>query len=360
MLLLNFSIQYIFKICYNDKNIFLLTKQKMTQKLIQTAKKYIGTPYKFGAKIGDVNHFDCSSFTCQVFKETYNIDLPRQSKDQAKVGKNTSFENAKPGDLMFFDTVRAGNISHVGIISGFDTNKNKPIMIHANSISNKVVEEVLSGKYWTKVYVNTKKLSLPTEGNITEKPTETIGTQITEDAIENDPRIEFADLKPNHEQYKSISYFASKNIINFGKNIAFFPNNFFTRAEFSKVLTKTLDIPIMIIKNTFPDNKDHWCRDYAMTLLQKNIIKGYKDGTFRPNNQITYSELAKMILEAYKLPKKNTPSFSNIPKTHWMYNYQGIIKEKNLFPHLKNTFPLNDKVTRAHALEFMFQAEKRN
>ncbi|MFH5186416.1 C40 family peptidase [Paenibacillus sp. TAB 01] len=83
------------------------------QSVIKTAKKYLGTPYKFGAPSGSSRYFDCSSFTQYVFKK-YGINLPRQSDDQAKVGKYVSKSDLKPGDLVFFYSP----IHHVGIYIG--------------------------------------------------------------------------------------------------------------------------------------------------------------------------------------------------------------------------------------------------
>ncbi|OXM83257.1 C40 family peptidase [Paenibacillus rigui] len=83
------------------------------QNVIQTAKKYLGTPYKYGAPSGSSRYFDCSSFTQYVFKK-YGINLPRQSDEQAKVGKYVSKSNLKPGDLVFFYSP----IHHVGIYIG--------------------------------------------------------------------------------------------------------------------------------------------------------------------------------------------------------------------------------------------------
>ena len=82
-------------------------------KLIDTAYTYLNTPYLWGGKspLG----IDCSGFTQIVYKMN-GMQIPRNSKDQAKIGEVLSFiEESEPGDLAFFDD-EEGEITHVGII----------------------------------------------------------------------------------------------------------------------------------------------------------------------------------------------------------------------------------------------------
>ena len=96
------------------------------------AKSFLGTPYVWGAT--GPNKFDCSGFTQWVFRDV-GINIPRVSKDQARVGQFISFNNLQRGDMMFFDTHkrRTGKVTHVGIYLG---NGN---FIHASSAGKKVV-----------------------------------------------------------------------------------------------------------------------------------------------------------------------------------------------------------------------------
>ncbi len=97
-----------------------------------TAKSFLGTPYVWGAT--GPNKFDCSGFTQWVFRDA-GINLPRVSREQAKVGKYVRYEELQRGDMVFFDTKkrRTGKVCHVGIYLG---NGN---FIHASSSKKKVV-----------------------------------------------------------------------------------------------------------------------------------------------------------------------------------------------------------------------------
>jgi lipoprotein Spr len=81
--------------------------------IIATGKRYMGTPYDFGAPSGSTRAFDCSSFTQFVYAK-YGVKLPRTSQQQSKVGSYVSKANLKPGDLVFFYSP----IHHVAIYIG--------------------------------------------------------------------------------------------------------------------------------------------------------------------------------------------------------------------------------------------------
>jgi len=98
----------------------------------RNAKSFLGTPYVWGAT--GPSKFDCSGFTQWVFRDA-GINIPRISREQAKVGEYVRYENLQRGDMVFFDTKkhRTGKVCHVGIYLGNGD------FIHASSSGKKVV-----------------------------------------------------------------------------------------------------------------------------------------------------------------------------------------------------------------------------
>lgn len=39
----------------------------------------------------------------------------------------------------------------------------------------------------------------------------------------------------------------------------------------------------------------HWAKEHIITAAERNIVKGYEDGTFRPDGKITRSEFAVIL-----------------------------------------------------------------
>lgn len=74
----------------------------------------------------------------------------------------------------------------------------------------------------------------------------------------------------------------------------------------------------------FKDLKeDHWAYKEIMTMVQKGILKGYSDSTFRMNNQVSRAEFAKMMVLAlgYSLKSPQNESFKDVSKSSWEYKY---------------------------------------
>ncbi|WP_026747455.1 C40 family peptidase [Leptotrichia trevisanii] len=116
-------------------------EEKIRYKIVEFAKTQIGKPYVYGAT-GN-NSFDCSSFVQYVFKKTLGITIPRVSAEQS-IFKPKLHNNIKKGDLLFFETLEKGRISHVGMYIG-----NRQF-IHASSKSKRVTVSQFAGFYQEK------------------------------------------------------------------------------------------------------------------------------------------------------------------------------------------------------------------
>ncbi len=89
------------------------TPQELCSNIDETAKCFLNVPYLWSGR--SFFGIDCSGFVQLVYK-LHGMQLPREAKDQAKVGEVLSFiEEAQPGDLAFFENAD-GEIVHVGII----------------------------------------------------------------------------------------------------------------------------------------------------------------------------------------------------------------------------------------------------
>jgi cell wall-associated NlpC family hydrolase len=119
--------------------------------LAGTALALRGTPYVNGG--ADPSGFDCSGFTQYVFAR-YGLALPREVREQYRVGKSIKAEDLAPGDILFFSTTEPGP-SHVAIALGGDQ------FVHAPSSTGVVRVERLSSSYWSPRYLGARRVTQP-------------------------------------------------------------------------------------------------------------------------------------------------------------------------------------------------------
>ena len=81
--------------------------RETASELVLGAMNFIGVRYRRGGSSAEEG-FDCSGFTRHIFENSIGLVLPRRADEQARasglfsVGK----DELKPGDLVFFNTVR--------------------------------------------------------------------------------------------------------------------------------------------------------------------------------------------------------------------------------------------------------------
>ncbi|MCI3204686.1 MULTISPECIES: C40 family peptidase [Pandoraea] len=114
------------------------------------ALNYIGVRYKYGGNTPD-SGLDCSGFVRYVFQDTLNFMLPRRSEEMSQVGERIAKTDLKPGDLVFFNTMRR-SFSHVGIYIGGDK------FVHAPATGGKIRVEDLRESYWSARYNGARRV----------------------------------------------------------------------------------------------------------------------------------------------------------------------------------------------------------
>ncbi len=121
-----------------------------TETLINNAMQLIGVRYRWGGNTPQ-SGLDCSGFVRYVFNDTFGFLLPRKSAQMSKVGLEIGKEELRPGDLVFFNTMRHA-FSHVGIYVG----NNK--FIHAPSKGKSIRVDDMTKVYWEKRYNGARRL----------------------------------------------------------------------------------------------------------------------------------------------------------------------------------------------------------
>jgi len=114
------------------------------------ALNMIGVRYRWGGNSPD-SGLDCSGFVRYVFQDTLGMALPRRAEEMSRVGEKVRMADLKPGDLVFFNTMRR-TFSHVGIYIG----GNK--FVHSPSTGSTIRVDDLDDGYWEKRFTGARRI----------------------------------------------------------------------------------------------------------------------------------------------------------------------------------------------------------
>jgi cell wall-associated NlpC family hydrolase len=114
------------------------------------ALNMIGVRYRWGGTSPD-SGLDCSGFVRYVFQDTLGLALPRRAEEMSRVGEKVRVSDLKPGDLVFFNTMRR-TFSHVGIYIG----DNK--FVHSPSTGSTIRVDDMDNAYWEKRFTGARRV----------------------------------------------------------------------------------------------------------------------------------------------------------------------------------------------------------
>lgn len=118
--------------------------------LVFTAMGFLGVPYRRGGNTAE-SGFDCSGFVRAMYQQTVGLILPRKAEQQAAATEAIDRSELKPGDLVFFNTMRR-TFSHVGIYIG------EGKFIHSPKPGAEVRVESMSLAYWARRFDGARRV----------------------------------------------------------------------------------------------------------------------------------------------------------------------------------------------------------
>jgi cell wall-associated NlpC family hydrolase len=138
----------------DDQLSFFERYTNTAQDVILQGLKLVGVRYRLGGNNED-SGLDCSGFVRLVFQDSIGTSLPRTAREMSEVGQQIDTSQLKPGDLVFFNTMRR-TFSHVGIYLGDNH------FMHAPRTGAEVRVESMESSYWMKRYNGARRIL---EGN---------------------------------------------------------------------------------------------------------------------------------------------------------------------------------------------------
>ncbi len=118
---------------------------------------------------------------------------------------------------------------------------------------------------------------------------------------------------------------AALGIMNGTSDRVFSAKKGLTRAELAKIVVYTRGLQDYAdqtdFKPIFKDIKKHWARDYIYVAHDLGVLKGYEDGTFRPDKEVTYAEFIAIMMRSLGYLRLDDPTaeYWYTPYTKRMY-----------------------------------------
>ncbi len=108
----------------------------------------------------------------------------------------------------------------------------------------------------------------------------------------------FSDVEDSHPYKKAISTLSTLKVINGYEDGTFAPDKDISRAEFTKMIVYMLGLGNLTTPITTFDDvpQTHWANANIRTAYDLQIINGFDDGLFRPDQPVTYEQALKMVV----------------------------------------------------------------
>ena len=80
-----------------------------------------------------------------------------------------------------------------------------------------------------------------------------------------------------------------------------------------------MSAPVFAQNTTFNDvSSNYWASSFISELSRRDIIAGFPDGSFRPDQNVTRAQFAAIVRKAFeKSPERNAINFTDVPANYW-------------------------------------------
>ncbi len=157
----------------------------------------------------------------------------------------------------------------------------------------------------------------------------------------------FTDVTSDTTYNQAINYLKTNNIVQGYADGTFGPTKTINRAEFTKILIGAIPDMKAAGEKCFSDVTDQWFAPFVCAAKSANIIGGYPDGSFKPDQPINFAEAAKIIAIGFNL------NHSDKDPAVWFRGYIEALQADNAIP-LSVSY-VDEQITRDEMSEIIWR-----
>ncbi len=145
----------------------------------------------------------------------------------------------------------------------------------------------------------------------------------------------YPDVGEDHLNYEAVEYLDDLDIINGYPDGTFKPEDPVNRAEAIKIIVGAFGVEkVEDAEEIFPDvPQGEWFFDFVMSGQKAGVLSGYPDGTFKPGATVNLAETLKMVVLAGKVDLPSTVEqkvFMDVNKDEWYAPHALFARDNNI------------------------------
>lgn len=153
--------------------------------------------------------------------------------------------------------------------------------------------------------------------------------KLVKEKLEN----KFNDVNEDDDTFTPVQYLKKQNVLKGYEDGSFKPQQKVNRAELMKILVvgQGIEPSAEEYSNCFPDVKTEWFAPYVCYAFEQEWVEGYPNGMFHPEKHVNRAEAAKMILNSLGVEIDETSDlYSDVPEDSWFAKFARTMKHRNL------------------------------
>ena len=107
--------------------------------------------------------------------------------------------------------------------------------------------------------------------------------------------------------------------------------------------------PVVDVTASFSDMAGHWSKPYVDEMYKRGVVNGFSDGSFKPNNNVTRAEFAKMIAQILGLNVYGGSTFTDVAPDSWYNGYVAAVEKAGIVTGTDGKFMPDSYITRQDA-----------
>ena len=107
--------------------------------------------------------------------------------------------------------------------------------------------------------------------------------------------------------------------------------------------------PVADVTASFSDMAGHWSKPYVDEMYKRGVVNGFADGSFKPNNNVTRAEFAKMIAQILGLNVYGGSTFTDVAPDSWYNGYVAAVEKAGIVTGTDGKFMPDSYITRQDA-----------